>query len=87
MLFVSSCPFKKYFSLFDPIPGARQVIVLKVESVQTSCGFAVPFYDYQGEREALRKLATRQSEEELQTYWAEKNATSIDGLPTKIFGE
>jgi hypothetical protein len=73
-----------YCGLFEPIPGARQVIVLHIESVQTSCGFAVPFYDYQGERDALRKWADHKGEAGLQAYWQEKNSVSIDGLPTGI---
>ena len=38
-----------------PLPGERQLIVTEVESVQTSCGFAVPFFDYRGERDTLAK--------------------------------
>ena len=65
--------------------GARQIIVMDIESVQTSCGFAIPFYEYQGERDALRKYAKNLGEDGLQEYWQKKNVTSIDGLPTKLF--
>src|SRR5215813_6721601 len=33
---------------FPPLPGERQIIVLDIESVMTTCGFAVPLYEYQG---------------------------------------
>src|SRR5262245_54080065 len=50
---------------FEELPGARQIIRLAVDLVQTSCGMAVPFYDYKGEREALNNWAARKSPEEL----------------------
>ncbi len=62
--------------------GARQIVVLDVDLVQTSCGFGVPLYDYRGEREAMRKWAEAKGPQGLQAYWREKNARSIDGLPT-----
>ena len=31
---------------FPDLPGERQLIVLDIESVQTSCGYAVPLYTY-----------------------------------------
>ena len=32
----------------------RQVIVLNIKSVMTSCGYGVPFFEYKGERNQLR---------------------------------
>ncbi len=70
--------------LFGERLGARQVFDLSVDSVQTSCGFAVPLYDYQGERDLLVQWADKKGEGGIREYWAEKNQTSIDGLPTHI---
>ena len=70
---------------FEPLPGARQIYVMAVASVQTSCGFAVPLYDFQGERETLRKWAVTKGEDGLQGYREEKNVASIDGDPTFLF--
>jgi pyridoxamine 5'-phosphate oxidase-like protein len=67
-----------------PLAGERQLIVGEVESVQTSCGFAVPFFDYQGERETLIAWGQRKGPEGIAAYWAEKNTRSIDGLPTGL---
>ena len=72
------------YALFPDEPGARQIVVMAIESVQTSCGFAVPFYEFQGERQALRRWAENRGEEGLQSYWEEKNQVSIDGLPTGL---
>jgi hypothetical protein len=57
---------------------------MDIDSVQTSCGFSVPFYEFQGERHALRRWAENRGEEGLQNYWEEKNQVSIDGLPTGL---
>ncbi|MCB9430515.1 MAG: pyridoxamine 5'-phosphate oxidase family protein [Ardenticatenaceae bacterium] len=75
------------YALFPDEPGARQIIVMEIESVQTSCGFAVPFFDYQGERETLRKHAESLGTDGIQNYWEKHNTISIDGLPTKLFLE
>jgi Pyridoxamine 5'-phosphate oxidase len=67
---------------FDELPGARQIIRLAVDLVQTSCGMGVPFFDYKGDREALNNWAARQGREGLRKYWRLKNLRSIDGLAT-----
>ncbi|MEO6244708.1 MAG: pyridoxamine 5'-phosphate oxidase family protein [Opitutaceae bacterium] len=67
-----------------PLPGERQLIITEVESVQTSCGFAVPFFDYRGQRETLAANCARRGPEGMATFWAERNQRSIDGLPTGL---
>jgi hypothetical protein len=68
------------------VPGARQIVEVAVDLVQTSCGFAVPFMAFAGERPVLRDWATGKGEDGLRAYWAEKNRATIDGLPTGIEG-
>ncbi|MGB7743403.1 MAG: pyridoxamine 5'-phosphate oxidase family protein, partial [Terracidiphilus sp.] len=34
-------------------PGARQIVVVDVDLVQTSCGYGVPLFEYSGERTTL----------------------------------
>ena len=72
------------YSLFKPIPGARQIFNLDVDLVQTSCGMAVPFFDYAGEREQLNDWALKKGEYGIKEYWLEKNQVSVDGKPTYI---
>jgi len=67
-----------------PLPGERQLVVTEVESVQTSCGFAVPLFDYHGDRQQLTDWAEKKTPEGIQAYWAKNNQRSIDGLPTGI---
>jgi pyridoxamine 5'-phosphate oxidase-like protein len=66
-------------------PGARQIIVVNVDRVQTSCGFGVPLFEYVGERDTLRRWALAKGDTGLEEYWRLKNLESIDGLPTGIF--
>ncbi|GAB4352523.1 MAG: pyridoxamine 5'-phosphate oxidase family protein [Cyanophyceae cyanobacterium] len=69
---------------FDPLPGARQIIVLAVESIQTSCGMGVPLFEHRGDRLDLQRWAEGKGEAGLQDYWTAKNQVSIDGLPTGL---
>ncbi len=67
---------------FTLLPGTRQIFVIDIDSVQTSCGWGVPFMALERERETLKK-AHRQADPAL---WLEKvggRTTSIDGLPTR----
>lgn len=66
------------------LPGTRQMIALAIDSVQTSCGFNVPLFDYQEERDTLLRWSENKGPDGLQTYWRQKNLQSIDGLPTGL---
>lgn len=69
---------------FDELPGTRQIFDVRVETVQTSCGMSIPFYEYQGERDQLLDWAKDKGQTGIETYWKDRNQTSIDGLPTHI---
>ncbi|MBC8285463.1 MAG: pyridoxamine 5'-phosphate oxidase family protein [Nitrospinae bacterium] len=75
----------KYINLFPEYPGSRQIFLLDIESAQTSCGFAVPRYQYQEDREDLVDWAEKIGEDGVEKYWKEKNQLSIDGKPTELF--
>ncbi|MFN8163938.1 MAG: pyridoxamine 5'-phosphate oxidase family protein, partial [Solirubrobacterales bacterium] len=63
----------------------RAVIVVDVERIADSCGYGVPLMSYEGERPHLEawvaKLLRTRGPEAIESYKAEKNALSIDGLP------
>lgn len=65
-------------------PGARQIVRLDVELVQTSCGYGVPLFDYKEERPTLRNWAASRGEDGIAAYWREKNTNSLDGFPTGV---
>lgn len=68
--------------------NARQIVVLDIDLVQTSCGFGVPLFAFEGERESMDRWAAKKLEdgpEQLEAYQRENNQVSIDGLPTGMF--
>jgi hypothetical protein len=69
---------------FKLVLATRQIIVADIDMVQTSCGFSVPYYTYEGERDHAEKWADHKGAAGLETYKAEKNLISIDGLPTAL---
>lgn len=73
--------FAELADLFPDHPGARAVIRVRAKRVADSCGFSVPLYEYQGERSLLIDWAKKRGPDGLDTYRAERNASSIDGLP------
>ena len=68
---------------FPQTPGARQIYDLSLDLVQTSCGYAVPLMDHAADRPTLHDWAVTKADA-LPAYWAERNRTSIDNLPTGI---
>ena len=73
-------------ALFAPSPGARQIYDVTVDMLQTSCGYAVPYFDHAGPRDSLAKWAEDKGRDGVETYWADRNQRTIDGLPTHILG-
>lgn len=59
----------------------RSIIVVDVDRIADSCGYAVPVMELAEERDVLDRWCEGKSAAELAAYRAEKNAVSIDGLP------
>jgi hypothetical protein len=83
-ILVDSDGWAELASHFELRPGARQIIVVDIERVQTSCGFGVPVYEFQREREMLPAWAAKKGADGIAKYQRDKNAASIDGLPTTL---
>lgn len=73
--------FAELLAHFKPRRGQRTIVVVDVERVSTSCGFAVPFFDYRGDRDLLEKWAEHKTDDDLDEYHRTRNAESIDGMP------
>jgi len=52
--------------------------------VQTSCGFAVPRYDYVEDRSTLDKWTDNKGEDGIEAFWRERNQTSLDRFSTNV---
>ena len=62
----------------------RQIILLEVESTQTSCGYAVPIAEEMHDRDTLKKWVANKGEEKILEYQQEYNVVSIDGFDTGL---
>jgi hypothetical protein len=71
---------------FTELPGQRQIIVLHIESLQTSCGMAVPRMELVEPRNDLINWADKKGPAAMAEYRAKKNRLSIDGLATDVAG-
>lgn len=67
---------------FTLLPGTRQIFVIEVESVQTSCGWGVPFMSFEAERDTLKKYHGNSDPAEWEAKVSARTS-SIDGLPTR----
>lgn len=76
--------WRRHITMFDELPGARQLILMQVDLVQTSCGFGVPEYAYIGQRTQLPDWAARKGEAGVRDYRRKNNVISLDGKPTGI---
>ncbi|MDF2799125.1 MAG: signal transduction histidine kinase, nitrogen specific [Devosia sp.] len=65
--------------------GARQMVRLDIELVQSSCGYGVPLFDYREERPQMDSWARAKGVDGIEDYWREKNQVSQDGFPTGLF--
>jgi hypothetical protein len=76
-----SAEWDEWAARFPDTPGARAVFVVTANRVSDSCGMAVPYLDYVGDRDDLTRWAQGKSIDDLMDYRARKNLESIDGLP------
>ena len=74
--------FKELASHFPEHAGARSIIRIDVTRVADSCGYSVPLFEYQENRDVLDKWSERKGADGIRQYQAEKNRRSIDGLPS-----
>ena len=66
---------------FPSYPSARSVIRARLHRIADSCGYGVPTYRYEGERQQLSQWAEKKGAEGIASYKKERNRKSLDGLP------
>lgn len=84
MLHRGDAEWAKYIDLFPTSVASRQIFILDISMVQSSCGMSVPYFDYQEDRELLADWSERKGEKGIEDYWINKNQQSIDGFESKI---
>lgn len=76
--------WNELYGLFPDYTGARQIFDLSIDMAQTSCGYAVPFFSFEGDRSLLQDNADRVGQKALEAKWIAGNAKSLDGKDTGI---
>lgn len=61
--------------------GVRSIVVVELERISDSCGWAVPVMQHVADRDVLDVSQERREPEYFVQYAAAKNASSVDGLP------
>ena len=76
--------WKEFVDFFPYSEGSRQIFDLSIELIQTSCGWAVPKYEFKKERDILDKSNKVAGEKGIRSYWRSSNTKSLDGMKTNI---
>ncbi|WP_370444981.1 pyridoxamine 5'-phosphate oxidase family protein [Photobacterium sp. GB-36] len=74
----------QFVQLFPESVASRQIFILDIDFVQSSCGMSVPYFSYEGDRDDLANWSKKQGVEGIEQYWLKKNQKSIDGFETEI---
>lgn len=83
----SSAPWAGLSARLPSHPGMRAIVRVNVTRVSDSCGFGVPTMSLVGDRDVMDRWVQTKGLANLPAYRREKNARSIDGLPTPGFDE
>jgi len=67
---------------FTLLPGTRQIFVVAIDTIQTSCGWGVPHMEMVRERETLSKYHMKHGDDVRFGKYAVRTK-SIDGLPVR----
>ncbi len=60
--------------------GVRSVVEIEIERISDSCGYGVPFMNFEEHRPTMDQWSQRKGPEGIRDYWAQKNCRSIDDL-------
>jgi hypothetical protein len=72
--------FADFVELFPNMPTIRNFVVIEIQRIRDSCGYGVPLYEFNGERESMRNYVTAKTEDEIVQRRIENNEKSLDGL-------
>jgi len=76
-----------YVAHFPDYPGARNIFVLEIDMVTTSCGTGVPVMTPEADRAETELLPWYDDlgADGVRAFWDKKNIESLDGFATGIF--
>lgn len=80
-VFPGDSEWNELLQQFPEMPGTRSIIKVECTRIADSCGFAVPRYEYLGDRDQLTRYAENKGEAGIHQYIETRNRESLDGLP------
>ena len=81
VIFPDDVEFADLQAKLPALPGVRSIVRVDVTRVSDSCGFGVPLYEFQGQRDTLVVAHKRSGPEGIREYQIKNNRQSLDGLP------
>lgn len=79
--------FTDLLARFPEQPSARNIIEVSVDRIIDSCGYGVPQYEFQEDRDSFDNYYSSKSDDFIAEYRKTNNAASLDGLPGLTFPE
>ncbi len=76
--------FDELYALFPDYAAPRQIFILDITSIQTSCGYGVPVMTLDYERETLDKHMAGLGPDGVEAYQQKNNLRTIDGIRTRL---
>ena len=73
--------FDELRPLFPPLEGARAILRVELHRIADSCGWGVPLYECNRQRDTLLRYYQQKGEDTVRSMRLEGNAQSLDGLP------
>jgi len=73
--------FERLRPEFPEVAGVRAIVRVEVQRIADSCGWGVPLYRFEGQRDQLVRYGEQLGPEKIREAQAEYNARSIDELP------
>lgn len=72
--------FDQFARHFEDYPGARAIVHLEITRIADSCGWGVPRFSFEGNRDTYFKFAAKFGDDDLRQAQTEHNLKSLDGL-------
>jgi len=72
--------FDELLAMFPGFDRVRSIIKINVHKIMDSCGFGIPFYKFEGERDQLLRSHRNKELEDWHEYRYDRNPVSLDGL-------
>ncbi len=72
--------FEELLPRFPDLVGTRAIVIVSLDRIADSCGYAIPMFEYMGERTQLLEWGEHRGPDGLVEYRQSHNHVSIDGL-------